>query len=651
MQSTLKSPPRSVHAMKSPPLLPKKRSPGPSPQENTPALKAAAAGAGSSPSTQLEQRYERLEQLGHGSYGTVWLVKRKADQQLLAMKSVPLPPLASKTEAAVAERKRALREVDSLQQLQSVHVVRYADMILAPPTAERPQSELHIFTEYCEAGDLAQYLAERGSGGLTEPEVWSFALPVLFGLRDLHSHGILHRDLKPANILLKRCPTIAAPDNDKKADHRLRPLLGDLGLARSVSESQPLASTLVGTPHYCAPEIFEGVPYAEKADVYSFGVCVYELMHGQTPHHDVQNIVGLVRRVLRLDLGASGGLAGTAKFDARFSAELRSFVSSCLQVSPDARPSAEELLRRAPDHYRGLPDAGSPTEGVKIQADGQIDVKTSKCGESAKVMESLEMTHRPLRSPEPDQCAEAEKDKESANKENTLRPPASDSGDSAAAPEVPSSDRKENVVDVLRAVLLPPEQAAEGKATATVSRPQELAASTDLAASVVRQQPAHQYEVQYRLAVAPPAAAAATATAATAAGYSTNSSGGLLDEAPSLLVEGSSVQTGDGRCSQSSRVAKDEKKKRPVWGQAVVGLGMKPMSYVSRAQECWSRWRRERQVAAKGAKAAPGCKPFSKGSTGGTKFSDTTASIEGLEIRGVAPPRTPKPSRMAGARV
>lgn len=617
--------------MKSPPLLPKKRSPGPSSQENTPVLKAAAAGT--SPSTQLEQRYERLEQLGHGSYGTVWLVKRKADQQLLAMKSVSLPPLASKAEAAVAERKRALQEVDSLQQLQSVHVVRYADMILAPPTAERPQSELHIFTEYCDAGDLAQYLAERGSGGLSEPEVWSFALPVLSGLRDLHSHGIIHRDLKPANILLKRCPMLAASGVDKKADHGLRPLLGDFGLARSVSESQPLANTLVGTPHYCAPEIFEGVPYGEKADVYSFGIIVYELMHGQTPHHDVQNIVGLVRRVLRLDLGASGGLAGTTKFDARFSAELRGFASSCLQVSPEARPSVEELLRRAPDHSQGPSDAGSPAKEAEIQADRQVDPKTSKCAKSAsEAMECMERTHRPLRSPEPQNRAKAEKDEEdeAANKENTIRPISSQSGDDDEVLQEATCDRKENVVDVLRAVLLPPEQAAEALATSKASPAQELAASTDLGASEGRQQPSH------RLAVAPPAAATA--------GCSTSGNGGFL-------AEGSSVQSGDGRCSQTCRGAKDDKKKRPVWNQAMVGLGMKPMSYVSRAQECWSRWRREKQIAAKGAKAAAGCKPLSKGSTGGTKFSDTSASIEGLEIRGVAPPRTPKPSRMAGARV
>ncbi|CAE8584426.1 unnamed protein product, partial [Polarella glacialis] len=77
---------------------------------------------------------------------------------------------------------------------------------------------------------------------------------------------------------------------------KLTALLGDFGLARAMSDSQPLASTLVGTPHYVAPEIFEGVPYDEKADIYSFGVCMYELMHGRTPYADVKTVVGLVRR-------------------------------------------------------------------------------------------------------------------------------------------------------------------------------------------------------------------------------------------------------------------------------------------------------------------------------------------------------------------
>jgi len=310
--------------------------------------RAAATPKVSNPQT-FEKRFDQVRKLGHGSYGTVWLVKQKSDQQLFAMKSVSLPPLASHDEKAILQRRQALREVETLQQLQSSYVVRYVDMILSPASAESPQSELHIVTEYCEAGDLKNYLRKKGKGrGLAEDEVWSLSVPVLFGLHDLHQCRILHRDVKLANILLKR--------QTKGGSKALKPLLADLGLARHVSDSQPLASTQVGTPHYCAPEIFEGAAYGEKADIYSFGVCIYELMHGKTPHADVQNIAGLVKRVLRLDLGLSSGLAKTASIDASFSSELRDFVSACLEQNPEARPDTAKLVQKVPDKYCKLCD-------------------------------------------------------------------------------------------------------------------------------------------------------------------------------------------------------------------------------------------------------------------------------------------------------
>jgi len=204
------------------------------------------------------------------------------------MKSVLLPPLACSEDKAIAERRQALREVEVLEQVASPNLVSYIEAILAPASTERPQSELHIITEYCDGGDLGLHLRQNGDQhGLPEIDVWSIATSILQGLRELHARSILHRDLKPANVFLKRgaqtspsraCSGRSGSQNRCVAaasgSFKFNVLVGDLGLAREMSESHPLASTMVGTPLYCAPEIFEGHPYGEKADVYSFGVCV-----------------------------------------------------------------------------------------------------------------------------------------------------------------------------------------------------------------------------------------------------------------------------------------------------------------------------------------------------------------------------------------
>jgi len=281
------------------------------------------------------------------------------------MKTVALPPLASREDSDMALRRQALREVEVLRTMTSPHVVQYVEAILVPATGKSLSSEMHIFTEYCEVGDLATYLRKRGSSNcFRERDIWSFVTAILAGLRDLHDQGILHRDLKPANIFLKRSSlglrtTSTSPGNKSMGvAHMVRfpssgtvgpsevtPLIGDLGVARTITETQPLASTMVGTPHYCAPEIFEGELHGEKADIYSFGICTYELMHGRTPYADVQNVAGLVRRVLRLDLG--DGKPSMVPMDLRFTAELRAFVADCLALRPGDRPTAAELLLRA----------------------------------------------------------------------------------------------------------------------------------------------------------------------------------------------------------------------------------------------------------------------------------------------------------------
>ncbi len=114
-------------------------------------------------------------------------------------------------------------------------------------------------------------------GALPPSEAAQFALQVAAGLEAAHALGLVHRDVKPENVML---------------DAEGHALLTDFGIARELAtlkrrEPRTLAATglPVGTPEYMAPEQLEGRPLDQRADIYSLGVLLYELLTGTAPFH------------------------------------------------------------------------------------------------------------------------------------------------------------------------------------------------------------------------------------------------------------------------------------------------------------------------------------------------------------------------------
>ena len=99
----------------------------------------------------------------------------------------------------------------------------------------------------------------------------------------LHENSVLHRDLKTANIFLKQDYTIK---------------IGDLGISRQMENTDKLASTkMIGTLPYMSPEIFNGVPYGQKNDIWALGCILYRLCSFKGPY-DAENIGQLCNKVL-----------------------------------------------------------------------------------------------------------------------------------------------------------------------------------------------------------------------------------------------------------------------------------------------------------------------------------------------------------------
>jgi serine/threonine protein kinase len=136
---------------------------------------------------------------------------------------------------------------------------------------QHTSSNYYFVFELCTGGDLAKLLKDKGR--LDEFEAQSIFRQLSRALKLLNLNGVVHRDLKPANILLSN-------DGDDKNGPVVK--LADFGLAKIFKPGMDMHSML-GTPYYMAPEILDGRPYNEKADLWSAGIILFQIVCGCVP--------------------------------------------------------------------------------------------------------------------------------------------------------------------------------------------------------------------------------------------------------------------------------------------------------------------------------------------------------------------------------
>jgi serine/threonine-protein kinase ULK/ATG1 len=119
-----------------------------------------------------------------------------------------------------------------------------------------------LILEFCNEGDLQAYIKRKKN--LTEDEAVEFLVQILHGFKTLVKNKVLHRDFKLANILLH--------------DGQIK--IADFGFAKLMTEDE-YAKTVLGSPLNMAPEVINGKEYNNKADIYSIGVCFYEMLFGK----------------------------------------------------------------------------------------------------------------------------------------------------------------------------------------------------------------------------------------------------------------------------------------------------------------------------------------------------------------------------------
>jgi serine/threonine protein kinase len=172
--------------------------------------------------------------------------------------------------------------------------------------------------EYIDGGDLEKRIRQRGISSFSENEVLFTFVQILLALAYLHERRILHRDLKPQNIFLTNHGVVK---------------LGDLGVAKSLDGTGDLAKTLIGTPFYLAPEIWDQKPYDMAADIWSLGTLLYELCTLKKPYEG-ENAQGLFMAVMK---------RVRAPIPDFYSPELTQLVDGMLSHEPHRRPTAEQV--------------------------------------------------------------------------------------------------------------------------------------------------------------------------------------------------------------------------------------------------------------------------------------------------------------------
>lgn len=141
---------------------------------------------------------------------------------------------------------------------------------------------MYLVMEYCNGGDLADYLHIKGT--LSEDTISSFLQQIAGAIKVIHSNNIVHRDLKPQNILLN-FKTDPKSENNASANTTAQDIqlkIADFGFARFLQDGV-MAATLCGSPLYMAPEVIMSHHYDKKADLWSIGTIAYQCLTGKAP--------------------------------------------------------------------------------------------------------------------------------------------------------------------------------------------------------------------------------------------------------------------------------------------------------------------------------------------------------------------------------
>ena len=199
--------------------------------------------------------FQLLKVVGRGSFGKVYMARKKDSQQIYAVKTLKKDFIIRTN-----QQKNTKIERDIMQQITHPFVVKlhYA--------FQSPQS-LYFVTDFLNGGELFFHLCQEIR--FNEDRARFYAAEITLALEHLHQNGIIYRDLKPENVLL---------------DSQGHLKLTDFGLSKIKQPSDDgMTNTFCGTPEYLAPEVIKANGHSYAVDWWSLGMLLYEMISGINP--------------------------------------------------------------------------------------------------------------------------------------------------------------------------------------------------------------------------------------------------------------------------------------------------------------------------------------------------------------------------------
>ena len=257
-----------------------------------------------------QSHFQFIKQIGEGSFGSIHLVKHYKSKDnhgpevVYALKKVEM-------------KKMTQEDIDDSKMEFLIHKTLRCDYIVKYQAHFIDKGCICILLEFMDGGDLGQYIESRNEKLIKEEIIWKYFIQTCLGIQYLHSRRILHRDLKSTNLFLSK-------NGELK--------IGDLGVAKELKTNW--ATTIVGTPYYLSPELWEEKPYNNKSDIWSLGCILYEMC---TLHHpfDCKSIGGLYLKIIKSDYKPIPSL---------YSPALSDIIEACLQKDYSKRPTIDIIL-------------------------------------------------------------------------------------------------------------------------------------------------------------------------------------------------------------------------------------------------------------------------------------------------------------------
>ena len=277
---------------------------------------------------------EILECLGRGGMGVVYKARQKSLNRLVALKLLA-PERADDPQFAA----RFEKEAQALAALNHPHIVSVFDFGQA-------SGFYYLLMEFVDGVNLRQLLQSKR---LTSKEALSIVPPVCDALQCAHDHGIVHRDIKPENLLIDKSGVVKIADfGIAKIVHRETdtPVCSETGQTGCEAAKRMSASLPQGTPAYAAPEQQNG--HADhRADIYSLGVVLYEMLTGERPKDKLEAPSKRVQVDIRIDEIVLRALEKTPELRFATAAEFRTQVEAASQTA--SNPAKPDLARFTSD--------------------------------------------------------------------------------------------------------------------------------------------------------------------------------------------------------------------------------------------------------------------------------------------------------------